>query len=236
MHFAGVFFDPSSTPADVQGLLGAGKVQVHARRSVVSAAGQLAPDWVYVKKGVLGVRVAARPDEPAVWTDLLTAGHSWAFPPSGGLRLSVVELVALTPCEVLTLPQPVYKELCNASLEWTRAQLHATQRALLRCQLRRAVDALPLESKLACFWWALSTPTADGTRLFSGHISQQIQASFLRVSREEVSRKTQMLENAGYLQVENRRVIVFPDVSFLLSFQEQWASLFERTMEGPLDS
>ena len=45
-----------------------------------------------------------------------------------------------------------------------------------------------------------------------------------------------MLENAGYLQVENRRVIVFPDVSFLLSFQEQWASLFEGTMESPLDS
>lgn len=236
MYFAGVFFDPDSTPSQVQTLLDMGQVQTFSRRSVVSEAGQQSPAWVHVNRGVVGLRVAARPDEPAVWTDLLTAGQSWAAAPSGALGLSVVELVALSTCEIQSLPHPVYRELCRISLPWAQAQLTLTQRALLRCQVRRAVDSLPLESKLAYFWWSLSSPTPEGYRLFYGHISQQILASFLRVSREEVSRKTQMLEKAGYLQVENQRVVVYPDVSFLLSFQEQWASLFEVRMESLLDS
>lgn len=236
MHFAGVFFDPAETSAEVQNLLLSGEVHAYPRRSVISAAGQSAPAWVHVQKGVVGLRVTARQDEPAVWTDLLTPGQSWAFPQFGALGLSVVELVALTPCEVQVLPRPVYRELCRVSPHWTRAQLTLTQQALFRCQVRRAVDSLPLESKLAYFWWALSSPSSEGYRLFEGHIPQQILASFLKVSREEVSRKTQMLEKAGYLQVENRRVVVYPDVSFLLSFQGQWSSLFGSTMERLLDS
>lgn len=231
MQLGGAYFDPLTTPGEVMVLLALAKVQSYGRRATVSAAGEVAQPWLHVNSGILGLRVAARPDEPAVWTDFLTPGQSWAPAHPEGLELSLVELVALTPSQVVTVPQAVYRELCKQSSVWMDAELQAAQRALLRHHVRRAVDALPLEGKLAYFWWALSVPYTEGQRVFIGHISQHVLASFLRVSREEVSRKTQMLEKAGYLKVENQRVILYPDVAFLFSFQEQWSALFGSTLE-----
>lgn len=231
MHLGGAHFDPDTTSGEVKALLSLAKVQSYPRRSIVSAAGQVTQPWLQVLKGILGLRVAARPEEPAVWTDFLTPGQSWAPSHTEVLELSLVELVALSPSQVVTLPQPAYRELCRHSTVWLYAELQSAQRSLLRHHVRRAADALPLEGKLAYFWWALSSPYSDGQRIFIGHIPQHVLASFLRVSREEVSRKTQMLEKAGYLKVENQRVILYPDVAFMFSFQEQWSPVFGGTLQ-----
>lgn len=57
----------------------------------------------------------------------------------------------------------------------------------------------PLEMRLAGFLWNLGMPADDGTRRIPSAIPQQCIASYLGASREEVSRKRQLLIRSGYL-------------------------------------
>ncbi len=164
--------------------------------------------------------------EEAVWTDFLVAGQAW-LPSLDPTLFGFVELVALTPCEVDVLPAVAFSTLTAGSALWAAEHLHAAHCAVGRLHVRRAIDALGMENRLALFWWALSRPDDEGVRVFEGRIPQHIVASYLKVSREEVSRKTQVLERAGYVKVETRRVLVYPDVAFLLGHHAEWTKLFD---------
>jgi CRP-like cAMP-binding protein len=57
----------------------------------------------------------------------------------------------------------------------------------------------PLEVRLAHFLWGIGIPQADGTRRIPSVIPQSYIASYLGASREEISRKKQMLVRTNYL-------------------------------------
>jgi CRP-like cAMP-binding protein len=57
----------------------------------------------------------------------------------------------------------------------------------------------PLEVRLAGFLWSIGIPAGDGSRRIPSVIPQPYIASYLGASREEVSRKRQLLIRSGYL-------------------------------------
>jgi CRP-like cAMP-binding protein len=61
----------------------------------------------------------------------------------------------------------------------------------------------PLEMRLASFLWDTGIPVGNGRRRIPSVIPQPYIASYLGASREEVSRKKQMLVRANYLYKED---------------------------------
>jgi CRP-like cAMP-binding protein len=73
-------------------------------------------------------------------------------------------------------------------------------RHLKACHERTSAIAQdPLEQRLAAFLWEYGIPTEDGGRRVPSGIPQQDLASYLGASREELSRKRQLLIRSGYL-------------------------------------
>lgn len=68
-------------------------------------------------------------------------------------------------------------------------------------QLQHALNrTLPVEALYAHFLWSMSVPMPlSEDRLMTYKISQQMVASYLHVTREELNRRKQLLEKAGYI-------------------------------------
>lgn len=81
---------------------------------------------------------------------------------------------------------------------WAAQQLVERQQALQR--QHALTHTLSVEALYAQFLWTMSVPLgSSGERLMAYKISQQMVASYLHVTREELNRRKQLLEKAGYI-------------------------------------
>lgn len=71
-----------------------------------------------------------------------------------------------------------------------------------------SADVYSLEALLAHLQWRLAEPYIEGRRLLSTRLPQSLMAEYFRISREEVSRKKQLLEKSGYIQETSQGVIL----------------------------
>lgn len=75
----------------------------------------------------------------------------------------------------------------------------------------------PLELRLASFLWSIGIPVGDGSRRIPSAIPQPYIASYLGASREEISRKRQLLIRSGYLSKRDSDWFMEPPPSTALS-------------------
>lgn len=101
---------------------------------------------------------------------------------------------------VVCWPLALFNEVLGRSTGFCLWYLEQSKRRLETLQIQRArMHALDLEARYAYFLWSLAETSKDGRREVTVKIPQQTVASYLGVSREEVSRKKQLLEKAGFI-------------------------------------
>jgi CRP-like cAMP-binding protein len=96
--------------------------------------------------------------------------------------------------DALSEAPQIMRSLCDSLvLQMSRAQVDTAKRI-----------TEPLELRLANFLWGIGVPVGNGRRRIPSVIPQPYIASYLGASREEVSRKKQLLIRANYLyKVDN---------------------------------
>mgnify|MGYP005750993047 CR=1 FL=1 len=117
-----------------------------------------------------------------------------------GPGVSPLTLRALTPLVLTELDAGVFAKALLTSPGATSfvfdyiLRLAYAQRSLIP-----AFAGAPVEKRLAHAYWTLSSPGPDGRRWVAKSVSQADIARYVGTSREEVSRKTQLLVKEGLL-------------------------------------
>lgn len=110
------------------------------------------------------------------------------------------ELRALSAGSIAVLPRAAARQLMLTAPEVALFVANQALNALVRARIfhtRRNTD--PLDVRLAHVLWMLAERREDGLRQVIADLPQTEIASFLGVTREEVSRKRKLLIRAGYL-------------------------------------
>lgn len=145
--------------------------------------------------------------------------NSLVFPGYGFESPGVFDTVGVSPGFALIWPASEFKKVLGSNAVFS-------SRVLELVLNKRQQDAVhwvrarscSLEKRLALFYWNLSDKQTDSTRYFSNTISQKAIATFLGTSREEVSRKTSLLEKAGYLRIDEEGITIDGEMCRLLFF------------------
>ena len=113
------------------------------------------------------------------------------------------DFVGLSPGFALSWPAATLKQVLtsNAVFATRVLDLMLSRRHEDAANIARA-RSCSLEKRLALFYWSLAEVREGSVRHFPNTIPQKAIAAFLGTSREEVSRKTSLLEKAGYLKLE----------------------------------
>lgn len=109
-------------------------------------------------------------------------------------------LRALSPGSIAVVPRAFVRQALLGSPELALFVANQSIHALARARIfhaRRNTD--PLDVRLAHVLWSLAERRDDGMRRVIPELPQAEIASLLGVTREEVSRKRQLLVKAGYL-------------------------------------
>lgn len=153
-----------------------------------------------VLKGVLGASVDMGGDSESLagvfckQDVLLTSLLEGALAPMTIKALSSVDL-AWVPLRSLT---PIAKQ--NWALTAQAYQMSVERLARQRYMSAVLINA-PIERRLAHAYWQLSSLNREGLRVVETKISQADIGKLIGSSREEVSRRTALLEQSGYLSV-----------------------------------
>jgi len=187
-------FSPLSNAAK-QKIREGSRIQSLQKNELVLRAGQLFPDFLVVQSGWL----AAEIDDVCV--SLLPPNSLYCIymggeprPASFNLRAvssstSIAVLSRAPTWAALSESPDVLAEVCDHVIQYLAKSFADAA--------KRVTD--PLELRLASFLWSTGTPMPDGTRRIPSVVPQQYIASYLGASREEVSRKRQLLIRSGYL-------------------------------------
>lgn len=166
------------------------------------------PGMHLILKGVVGVHVNAGA-EGVQWVDFLPENSVTLPWPENSIFESQFYLTTLLKSEVAIIPESLIRQMQSTELAWTNWALNMSLHQLSRKYAVQAIRAQPLEKKLLKLWWMLAQPSDDGSnRVFYGKLPQNLLASYFSAPREEISRKMQLLEKAGYITVTKNSVIV----------------------------
>lgn len=129
--------------------------------------------------------------------------NSLVFPGYSTSGQGGFDFVGLAPGFVLSWPAATFKQVLtsNAVFATRVLDLMLGRRHEDAVNIARA-RSCSLEKRLALFYWSLSESREGALRYFPNTIPQKAIAAFLGTSREEVSRRTSLLEKAGYLRLE----------------------------------
>jgi CRP-like cAMP-binding protein len=164
---------------------------------------------------------------------------------SGWLAADIDDVcVAILPPNsfyVLNLGASVRPAVCNLRAVSSNTNIAAVDRDTLGAVLAESPDVLfaicdalvqrlgkhlsdtakritePLELRLAGFLWSIGIPVSDGSRRIPSVIPQPYIASYLGSSREEISRKRQLLIRSGYLSKRDTEWFMEPLPGMALS-------------------
>ena len=168
------------------------------------------------KKGAYIIRVGERDKYVRVglsgWTALrrvdtiLMFASTWMQTNAVGtdVVLASADLVTLTDVPVVLLDRAKFTEaLLNSPPNGLLTILKWSQRNLdMIVTFSTIKSSCPLDVGLAALLWTLGAAAEDGRRKVPTGIPQHALARALGASREEVSRKRQMLVNTNYLVIE----------------------------------
>lgn len=157
-----------------------------------------------------GLLVATQPtDRGAHNARFLVTPREFFMPSWSTAVASPVTISAMLPSKALCIEQVEILGLCAQKPEvalWLLETIHERHLAeSRRWALQRSGG---LELALCDFWWRVSRALPGGIRVFEGRLSQTAVAEFLGFSREEVSRKMKLLEQAGYLQRYPNKIVL----------------------------
>lgn len=144
--------------------------------------------------------------------------------PAGQLNFRIY---AATSASLVGLPYPLFMERMGLAppdlLRWEMDQLHHRMRR--RDLDRLAHKAFTPEARLASLLWGLAEPLEGGSRLLAARIPQSVIAEYLGMSREEVSRKKNLLEKSGYLVDKGRGILLDAGTPALFGVATETSSL-----------
>lgn len=116
-------------------------------------------------------------------------------------------VIAMTPCNALTLHRAAFHERLRASPDLSMAMLAALSSRLRRADERiRALSLLDVNGRVAHL---LLQQAADaGTDTFPRRLTHQTMAELIGASRETVSRTLRHLTNRGVIAIARRQVVI----------------------------
>ena len=175
-----------------------GQLHALARNKVLIPFGTSRPPVVAVRTGLMAISHPTR-RERLVITDFLRVQEVF-FASLTGEDVADYELRSVAPANVVTWPAHVFRQVAFASAPFSRWLVERINRRLHAQYYRQARLTAPLDQQMAYLLWTLAdTELSDGRRLLNIKVPQADIASYLGITREEVSRKKQVLEKAGYL-------------------------------------
>lgn len=200
-------------------LASAGELLHLPRGGTLQHEGVAADYAYYVIQGLLyaGYHVSA---EEAVVTELI--GAKRLILEGIFLEGPQREVRSISACSMLRWPKDSFKRAAEDSPRFTMWLLKQALEENRQREFHKARQStLSLEAKYAHLLWTLAEPAQAGCRRLTVKIPQQLMASYLDITREEVSRKKQMLERAGYLWQEPDGLVLSAQLPRL--FQAQCA-------------
>lgn len=193
-------------------LRAAGRRRRYPKGSLLFAEGDPAHEVLLVTDGAVKVVVTAATGREVV-LDVLEGGSLLGELTAldGGSRSATV--LALTPVEVLAIPQQRFLSLVDDNPALARALLTllATRvRGASRRQLEfGATDALGrVCQRLVDMTERYGCPDATGHTVITTPVSQQDLASWAGLSREAVVKGLRSLRNLGWVETDGRRVTI----------------------------
>lgn len=161
---------------------------------VVVQTGQIFRDIIIVQSGWLALEI----DDVCV--NLLSTNAVYFICLENDAQPATCNLAAVSDADVAVISKEVFR---GVAFETPQVLLKLCD-GLLQNMVKAFVDTAkrgtePLEVRLANFLWGISLPVEGGSRRIPSAIPQPYLASYLGASREEISRKRQMLIRAGYM-------------------------------------
>ena len=218
------------SPKQIDKLRAVSWQQVSKNNDVVLAMGSPEPAVLLLTEGVLSVWNMGKEADKVV-TDFLSAPQPFL---AGLLSQdsSPYEVRSNGVSRSIRIPllafRTVMQECPSFSLWVVRCMIRAQAQARF---YRARLASLALETRIAFFYWSLSLPWSDADnslepnpwseqgRIVRTKFSQHTLCSYFGVAREEISRKSQLLERAGYLLKRGPLMLLSPDLPFLFSLQ-----------------
>ena len=195
-----------------------GKQHAVPRNEVVMPFGTARPPVLAVRSGLLTIEYPTR-RERTVITAFLHA-HDLFFSSLDGKDVSAYDLRSVAPSVVIVWPSAVFRHVVASSAPFGRWLAEQTNQKLQSQYLRQAQLSAPLDQQLAFLYWSLAeSELPDGGRLLNTKVPQADLASYLGVTREEVSRKKQILERVGYLRDTETGLVLSAELPRLFSPQ-----------------
>jgi CRP-like cAMP-binding protein len=195
--------------------------QVHSlqRNEVLVAYGDAMPRAFAVRSGMLSLGYPTHVQEIVI-TDFFSL-HDVYCPALRPGEPASYEVRSVGRCTVVSWPLAVFDRTLAANGDFCYWYLNQSKRRLEAHQLHRArLNALGLEARYAFFLWSIAEQTGSGEREVLVKIPQQTVASYLGVAREEVSRKKQLLQKAGFIRETDHGLILSPRLPYLFSSAE----------------
>lgn len=175
-----------------------GVLREASKGEILQLMGTAQPSVMIAKAGLLALRMRTGDSDPVIVE--FVQQNELLVPTLDVAELTTLDVIAVTKSSIVTWPQATFLEVLKLCPEFACWVCQTISRRLNRQHFRVAHNAtLSLEGQYAYFLWALSRPATPGYRKVPIKVSQQMLSAYFGVTREEVSRKKQLLEKAGYV-------------------------------------
>ncbi len=195
------------------------EVRFLQRNEVLIAHGEPGPRAFALRAGILTMGYPTGASQIVV-TEFFTPHdvHTSLRPPASPTPFQVR---SVGRSAVVCWPLAVFNDVLARNAEFCFWYLEQSKRRIETLQSQRArMHVLDLEARYAYFLWSIAEQSRDGRREVAVKIPQQTVASYLGVSREEVSRKKQLLEKAGFIEETPNGLALSPRLPCLFSLGE----------------
>lgn len=200
-------------------------VRTASKGEVVVQSGSLECCVLALRSGMLAVAYKGAKD--AVAADFIRRGEVYCSTVQEGVS-SVGDVQALTASSVLLWPTEVFRGVLMEHPKFAMWYLETVQRRLSQQYYHRArIVQLSSDAQYAYFLWSMSELLPDGRRVVRTKIPQSMIASYLGITREEVSRRKTMLEKTGHIVRATEGLELLESLGYLLSFEDS---------QGPIPS
>jgi CRP-like cAMP-binding protein len=185
------------------------RVRTLQRNEILIGYGDPNPCAFAIRTGMLSIGYPAGPHEIVI-TDFFTT-HDVYTPNLAPHEPAGYQVRSVGRSVVVTWPLPVFNNALASNARFCYWYLEHSKRRLELHRMQKArMRGLDLEARYAYFLWGVAETTDGGRREVTVKIPQQAIASYLGVSREEVSRKKQLLEKAGFIAESPRGLVLSP--------------------------